>query len=439
MDALVRKVRAVLDAHLPPSGDVAVAVSGGSDSMCLLSALTEGGLADASRIVVVNVEHGIRGEESERDSAFVAEYCAKHGLRLIAEKCDVPRLARERGVGEETAARDFRASLFVRLVLEGRAVAVLTAHHAYDRTESLLMHIFRGSGLKGLAGMSEHDGAIVRPLLHCTKAEINEYIAEHSVPYVEDSTNADSRYTRNFLRNEVLPLLRSRYPGLDDALARLSDAVRAVTDAQDFGSRVRRGPRGSALVPAEGLTGSEVVAAFLAAGLTADFTSAHVAAVLALADLPCGKGVDLPHGYRAEREADAVRVFEDRSVPEVCVPFALGETDLDGGLYIVAEEVTPRVDKTRTIIDLDKLPSDAVVRTRRRGDRFTPFGGREQSLSDWLIDKKVPRFIRKDLLYVASGDEVLAVVGIATGEKLKIDKTTKRAALLRDGTTSEDV
>ena len=84
MDALVRKVRAVLDAHLPPSGDVAVAVSGGSDSMCLLSALTEGGLADASRIVVVNVEHGIRGEESERDSAFVAEYCAKHGLRLIA-------------------------------------------------------------------------------------------------------------------------------------------------------------------------------------------------------------------------------------------------------------------------------------------------------------------------------------------------------------------
>ena len=121
------------------------------------------------------------------------------------------------------------------------------------------------------------------------------------------------------------------------------------------------------------------------------------------------------------------------------MPFALGETDLEGGLYLVAEEVPPRVDKTRTIIDLDKLPSDAVVRTRRRGDRFTPFGGREKSLSDWLIDKKVPRFIRKDLLYVASGDEVLAVVGIATGEKLKIDKTTKRAALLRDGATSEDV
>ena len=418
------KVRGVLERRLPGEGRIGVAVSGGSDSMCLLDCLLRFGLVPAGRIAVVNVDHGIRGEESERDSAFVAGFCRERGLRLIFRKADVPALAREQGAGLEAAARTVRRELFSSLLSTGEVSAILTAHNACDRTETVLMHIFRGSGLRGLVGMTERDGDIVRPLIGCTKDEINDYVAAFGVPYVEDSTNADTAYTRNFLRREVLPLLRGRYPGLDTAVARLSDAAAEL-------------PSRSGGLIAPGADGADVIAAFLDAGLTADFSRRNIDDTLALLDKQPGRGVDLPHGFRAEREGGGVRVSARVQAIRAEKPFAYGTTDF-GFAEVTAEECEPRVDKTRTVFDADKLPAGAVVRTRRDGDRFRPVGGHEKLLSDWLTDRKLPLRVKRGILCLAHGGEVLAVIGMATGEKIKIDEKTERAAVISVRAKGED-
>lgn len=403
---------------------VCVAVSGGSDSMCLLDCLLRHDIIKKEMLSVVNVDHGIRGEESARDSAFVREFCETRGVRLTFRKADIPALAKIGGRSTETAARIFRRNLFDEIISGGDADVIFTAHNADDRAESVLMHIFRGAGVGGLVGMRVSDGNIVRPLLGCAKAEVLEYIGINGVPFVEDSTNADDAYDRNFVRLRVLPLIKQRYPGVTDALLRLSD-----TAAETLSSSVIVSDGDSVTVPLAALCGVSARAAFIEIGLTVDFSYDNIADVVALRDKRTGAGVDLPHGYRADRESDCVRIYEKRDDQCAEVKFLTGELRLCGSVVTVTE-CRPVARKDCTAIDLDKLPKDAVVRTRRSGDRFRPIGGGEKSLSDWLIDKKIPRYERRKLLYVASGGEVLCVIGVATGEKLKIDEKTSRAATL---------
>lgn len=431
MDALSQKVKSIVELCVGDKS-VCVAVSGGSDSMCLLDCLLRHELIEKSKLSVVNVDHCIRGEESERDSEFVRGYCEERGLRLTFRRADIPTLAAESGRSTETEARVFRRALFDEIIACGGADLIMTAHNADDRTETLLMHIFRGCGLGGLIGMTMRDGRIVRPLIGCGKSEILAYNREHNVPYVEDSTNADEKYTRNFIRHSVLPLIKTRYPRVENALERLSYAAECETDMSGDDSE-REGDSIKISFP---LYGRKIRAAFIAAGLTADFTAEHIAAVESLERV--GAGIDLPHGYRAEMETDCVRVFakSDELIAEA--PFTVGNVDF-GNVRVSVTECTPAVIKTATAIDLGKVPKNAVIRTRREGDRFRPIGGGEKSLSDWLIDKKIPRYERRRLLYVASGAEVLCVIGRATGEKLKIDDKTAKAALVCATRAGEDI
>lgn len=422
---LTEKVKRAVCASVPTDGDIGVAVSGGSDSMCLLDCLLRFCLLPRERLVVINVDHGIRGEESKRDSAFVADYCKARGLALVSRFADVPKDAAASGESIETAARCVRRALFDELVRDGRVSVVMTAHNAFDRTESVLMHIFRGSGLSGLIGPTVRDGYLVRPLIDVTKPEIAAYTKEYGVPYVEDSTNADTTYTRNFLRHEILPLVRSRYEGVDGAVARLGDAVAEMLASAGKCHEIR--PDGSVMLACCGFGGADVVAAMNAAGLKKDFTEAHVIAIKGLESKPSGVGVDLPHGYRAERESDGVRIFSSSETPECETEFSLGKHVFPHASVSV-EKCEAKVSKVGSVFDLNKIPLGAVIRTRKDGDVFTPFGGNEKSLSDWLIDKKIPRYERKRLLYIASGRDVLAVIGVATGEKIKIDETTVAAA-----------
>ncbi len=145
---------------------IAVAVSGGRDSMCLLHLLTSLDFIDGKNLLVLNVEHGLRGQSSLADSEFVRRYCGKNGLKLIAERADVPSRCAESGRGEEEEARLFRREFFFRILNEGKAELVLTAHHSGDNAESVLMHILRGCGVSGLRGMDVMGGGILRPLLY---------------------------------------------------------------------------------------------------------------------------------------------------------------------------------------------------------------------------------------------------------------------------------
>ncbi|MCM1291120.1 MAG: tRNA lysidine(34) synthetase TilS [Prevotella sp.] len=192
-------------------------ISGGADSVALLRIAI---LLPEIEIHAVHCNFHLRGEESDRDTLFVQNLCSELNIPLSVIHFDVPKYKETHHVSTEMACRELRYSEFHRLRNELNCDRILTAHHLDDNIETLFLNLLRGSGLKGLCGMNTDDGSILRPLLSITKAEILEYLTEIHQPFVTDSTNLLSDVKRNFLRNEIIPLLKSRWPGLQKSISR---------------------------------------------------------------------------------------------------------------------------------------------------------------------------------------------------------------------------
>ncbi len=224
MPEMVEKVKSFTEEHALFEGvrSAIIGVSGGADSMCLLDMLHKWGVVS---LHVVHVHHGIRAEEADRDAKFVRAACEQRGLPFYLVRADVPSIARAEKRGLEEVGRSVRYDAFRRVLQEVGADCIITAHTASDQVETVLHNIIRGCGVSGLCGMSARKDDLVRPLLVCTRAEVEGYCAANHVDYITDSTNSDEAYTRNALRRSVLPLLRTINPAADDAILRLSEAA----------------------------------------------------------------------------------------------------------------------------------------------------------------------------------------------------------------------
>lgn len=404
---------------------VGIAVSGGIDSMTLLDLLRQ-----ECDFVVLHVEHGIRGEASLGDAAFVEAYCERNGYEFRCFHVDAPAYAAEHGVSLEVAARELRYGVFDRLLAGGEVDVVALAHHADDNAETVLMRFLRGTGTKGLAGIVDRAGYI-HPLLHRTRAEIERYAREHDLPYTEDESNADLRFTRNFIRHRLLPLIETRFPNVRDTLCRTAERFEEV-DRYLADAVTPSFVRGDAVVlPLAALDNSPVLAkkslaeAAHRAGASHDLGHRNLEALRGLNDLPNGSGIDLPGGFRATREYDGI-CFR-RVTPEggfAPTPFDADRVYRYGGAAY-------RFEPARTIergltFDPDKLPSGAVIRLREDGDRFRRCGGKQKLLSDYLSDAKIPRAERDRMLVLAGGHTVYAVLGLEISESVKVDPTTTK-------------
>ncbi len=192
------------------------AVSGGADSMCLLHLLVSGGYD----VTAAHFEHGIRGEESLRDAAFVEGWCRERGVPFVLGHGDAPKYAAEHSLSLEEAARELRYAFLFKAAEDLGAARILTAHNRDDNAETLLFNLTRGSGAAGLCGIPRERGLILRPLLHTGRAEIEAYLEENAVPHAEDSTNGSDDYTRNLIRHQIVPLLRQINPRFSEAASR---------------------------------------------------------------------------------------------------------------------------------------------------------------------------------------------------------------------------
>ena len=215
---------------LPPGGTVLCAVSGGADSMCLLHLLWQLGEAEGFQVAAAHYNHNLRGAESTRDEDFVRQQCQKWHIPLAVGSGDVAGQAARQGTGVEETARAMRYDFLQQAAAEMGACRIATAHNADDNAETLLLHLVRGSGLQGLTGIPPRRGDIVRPLLTVPRAEIVSYLETHGIAFVEDSSNADSRYTRNYLRHQVMPLLRACNPRLTEHLGQTIRHLRQDND-----------------------------------------------------------------------------------------------------------------------------------------------------------------------------------------------------------------
>ena len=260
-----------------PEGGALCAVSGGLDSMCLLEMTVRQGQKQGRRVAAAHFNHQLRGAEADRDEAFVRDWCAAREIPFFAGRGDVRAFAEETGRTVEEAARQLRYEFLEKIRRREGFGCILTAHHADDSAETMLLNLLRGTGLKGLTGIPEKRDCILRPLLSVTRAELAAYAAEHRIPFVEDSTNGTDDAARNMLRHQVLPVLKKLNPRVVENMSRTASLLAAV------------------------------------AGHEKDLTAAHIRAVLTL-----DRGqLSMPYGVTVLREPAALRFFKAASAPAV--------------------------------------------------------------------------------------------------------------------------
>ena len=376
----------------PEAQTLLVAVSGGSDSVALLHLLLEG----PYRLHVAHFDHALRPDSAE-DAAFVGGVCAALELPFHTTRAEVARVAAAKGWNVEDAARRLRYSFFTRTAKRVGADAVVTGHTRDDQAETVLMQLLRGAAF--LRGMREKRGRVVRPLLNVARADLLAYLDGIDQPYLTDPTNVDTTRTRAWLRYEVLPLLRSRYPNVTRTLAGLAALQRDqethfARESESFleGSSV---PVAS-LQRADAALQRQVVAQLLIrAHLQPD--AAHIETVRRALRQEHPQRISLPKGYAARVAYGRLELLPPASPESTVEPKPS-----------LPLELPPEVDPDR----LASFP-DLVIRTRRPGDRVRLSGGTKK-LSDLLIDHKVPREDRDALRVLASGSEALWVEGVAT-------------------------
>lgn len=413
---------------LPPAGgSILAAVSGGADSMCLLSLLLEAGARYGFAVEAAHFDHLIR-QDSQQDCAFVRHWCDEKGVPLHVGRADIPAEARARKQGLEETARFFRYRFLEETAAGIGADVIATAHNADDNGETVLLHLLRGSGLSGLGGIAPKRGNLVRPLLTTTRQEIESYNARNGIPHVEDATNADTSYTRNFIRHEVMPLLKERNPNVLNALNRCADSARADNayleqQAEILSAQAVRTEDGCILSASLLAEAPEPLAVRalqqLAAALSPDtvLSSTHRAAVLHLCreNDPSGS-VPLPGGLLARREYDLLVLTRQTDAPAVfhAVPLGLSSVTRTPEWMISAELCRCPAGKFNKPLTFYLKPGRYVLRPRKPGDAITLPARRKKTVKKLMIDSKIPVHRRDQIPVFESEGKVAAVAGFGT-------------------------
>jgi len=466
-DAFIRAVAAAIDAYdlIPAHSGVVVGVSGGADNVALLSALHELGRHDrrAYGLTVAHLHHALR-ESADADAAFVAELAERLGLSCVGERCDVAAVAAETGESIETAARTVRYEFFRRLAQSLGALCVAVGHHADDNVETVLYRILRGTHLRGLAGipiqrtLGETNIRLIRPLLHCRREDVEAYCTRAGLAYRTDETNLETRYRRNFIRHELLPLLRERLnPRVDEALLRLAASAddaeahlahlgaeilrRARLDSSSTGCQLDRRILADAppLVAAYALRQALEQASVPWRSVGAD----RMADLAALLTDSGPSAVALGGQFIARRRGERI-VISRRGDPdepgdeaEVVVLSCPGQTVLADGREVCCrvealdreafEGHCRRHARGVEYLDADALTGPLTCRPRREGDMFHPLGapGR-QNVGDFLTNAKVPLKSRRRVRCICDDLGMVYVAPFRIDERAKVTADTRR-------------
>lgn len=445
MGKAVNKLLKEIKKYLPPGARVVIACSGGADSVALTDAVCQLRDECGYKIAVMHVEHGLRGEEALRDAAFTKKFCAERGLAFACRHVKACAYAKTEGLSVEDAARKLRYRELWQYVDELAADYLLTAHHAGDQAETVLMQLLRGSGTAGLGGMQVQAGRLMRPLLFVQRGEIEAYCLERNLSFCHDSTNDDARYTRNRIRRELLPYLQQRFnPQLVTALGQTAqlaamDNAFSCHHAQKFyGEYVAANGKllecGAQKLLAEFEAVSTRVIRLMweqKAERGSELGFEHINAVLRLLQNgSSGKAVMLPGKTAAAysygklyigARADMEKLLNGEGNSGACDITVMAENIADGVkinlpeggelLLSIADTQQP-LSKTQAVVPLELAGEAVCIRTRRDGDRFYPYGNAgSKKLKEYFIDNKVPRAERDGKLLVTADSNVLWIIG----------------------------
>ena len=421
-----------------PGETIGVACSGGKDSMSLLHFLHSMKDELNIQVVAINIDHDLR-ENSKNDSAFVMNYCKAHSIKAHSYKVNAKKITEDNKLTIEQGARMARYEVFDRVIESGIVDKIALAHHMSDQAETILLNIFRGTGIGGASGMEySREDKFIRPLLNTSKIEIQAYISQNEIPYVEDETNMQNDYNRNYIRNMIMPMIRDRWQNADAMICAFGQLCRQ--DDEYIHSQIDKNSyiieNGMAkintyvFVYPVAIVGRIILKALKAIGLATDIERKHILLIKDMAiSSDNGAKLCLPNGVTVIKEYDYITFTNKKNNKEsMVIPFTKGAMQVPNfGIIDVSLIKKFDINKFTHIVDANKIPKNAIWRYRMEGDQFTKFGGGTKSLSDYLIDQKIPVRVRNMTPVLAVDNEILIIAGIEISNKVKIDKNTKTA------------
>lgn len=426
-------------------------VSGGADSMALLTALHNLGLHPN----VLHVNFHLRGEESNEDQHFVETFCKEHGVAYRIHECNTYEYASQHGVSIEMAARDIRYDWFAKEC--GENGILLIAHNADDVAETILLNQIRGTGILGLCGIREKSGNILRPLLQFSHKELLEYLESNSIPHCEDSTNSQNIAKRNTLRNSVFPILKKINPAVTETLCK--NAIRMQGIEAIYRRAIQSAIKAilSAPICELGISCTEIkmdivrlmseaspitIAYEILAPL--GFNEEQIGSFMELCrERNPGKQLTAPR-YRILFERNGVYItqntptkvsgitIESEQELQHSITTAIGalEFHIHNGSITTNEIIK---ESTHAYFDLDKIKFPLVIRNIQNGDRIKPFGmkGRSKLVSDLMNDAKINSYEREKIPLLCDSNGIMWVIGLRACEELKVTSQTQRVLIIK--------
>jgi tRNA(Ile)-lysidine synthase len=452
--AVIRNFLLRMEQHLRrhglirPGVHIVLGVSGGTDSMAMLDAFSRLQKKWKLRLSIAHVNYGLRGAASDGDERFVRRAAKKYGAAVCVKRAETRTIARSRKVSIQLAARDIRYEFFTECARELGAQAIAVAHHAGDNAETMLFNFFRGSGIEGLKGIpvsalpSAPDGPrLIRPLLFAERAEIDAYMKACRLKHREDASNSSSDYSRNFIRRTVIPAVEKR---INPSLKRTLNTEAAIFSScagfvgsvvnQSATECISKTPNGYAL-SVKHLAQKHVFIqhmlvkrCLLLLGIEPDFV--HIEEIIGLLEGQSGRRIDCGGGVSARRSQTAIEIGRGKSAASFILSAEENES-------IGTPEFTFRIrrcvrpnkfhpDPSTEYVDAASIRLPLTIRPWRSGDRFMPLGMKAmKKLSDFFIDRKIPRDEKARIPIVLSGDEIVWIAGVRLDDRFKVTPRTQ--------------
>ncbi len=431
----LKKVRQFIDSNqlLIDNDRILVGVSGGADSVVLLHILLKLGF----ECVVAHCNFHLRGEESMRDELFVEKLAEKYKLIYKKTDFDTVRFAKSNKISIEMAAREMRYAWFKKLAPENKCQTIATAHHTDDSIETLLLNMIRGTGLKGLTGIEPRNGDIVRPVLCCTRSEIEQYAQKNKLEYITDSTNLANEYSRNKIRNLILPMMADINPSVKQSLAENISRFRGSwkiysEKIAEIEAHITFNKENQTFVDIDKLKSQSDPKTILFEILQKyQFNSDVISNIFEGLDKSSGKRYysdthrllkDREHLIVDEIEPNNTLEFSiDESTKSISIPINLSLNKKARNEDFI---ISKKSDKIH--IDADKIKFPLTLRKWKKGDSFHPFGMKEsKKLSDFFINEKINRNQKENIWLLVSDNKIVWIIGLRMDERFRITEKTK--------------